>query len=454
MARAVTKSVAIIVAHPDDETLWAGGTILSHPLWSCYIACLSRKKDAEIQAVRDSLGITPDQLMILTVSGDAASKGSQEVMQALARIDSKGHDWKYVCKVWPKPRTLVQNLADMEMAESLGIAHKVIYATNIVSRNFMPWLIGACDIYAAPSRLEGFGMPQVEAGACGKPVISTRAMGMLDTLVHGETAFLADVAQKIVVNQVILGVESGYEEKHTVIFTEPRTVYYRASIDDNSLFVNTLVYSYLRIIGKGQRAEMVRRGMSRFTIKSGTIGHHVEEGLAILSGLASPSRAEKMITWIENECAGLRMSGELAVDLPPNFFPFIKPGDSDWLLRYSIYNNPGEYHNGGIWPFICGLYIAALVAARRFDLAEKKLLALTKSIRISASGNTDFGFNEWLKAQDGMPMGQDWQTWSAALYLYAAKCVEERSTPFFDDIRNSSFVLKTTDHQLLNEFHG
>jgi starch synthase len=44
--------------------------------------------------------------------------------------------------------------------------------------------------------LKGFGMPQVEAGACGKPVIGIKAMGMLDTLVHGETAFLANVAQK------------------------------------------------------------------------------------------------------------------------------------------------------------------------------------------------------------------------------------------------------------------
>ena len=69
----------------------------------------------------------------------------------------------------------------------------------------MPYLIGACDIYAAPSRLEGFGMPQVEAGACEKPVIGINAMGMLDTLIHGETAFLANVAKKIVVDQVILG---------------------------------------------------------------------------------------------------------------------------------------------------------------------------------------------------------------------------------------------------------
>jgi hypothetical protein len=55
---------------------------------------------------------------------------------------------------------------------------------------------------------------------------------------------------------------------------------------------------------------------------------------------------------------------------------------------------------------------------------------LTGLIKISNDKSLDFGFNEWIKAQDGKVMGQDWQTWSAALYLYAAKCVEEKRTPF------------------------
>jgi hypothetical protein len=230
------------------------------------------------------------------------------------------------------------------------------------------------------------------------------------------------------------------------------------------LFVNTIVYSYLRLLGQNKKADRMRHEMSRFTITGGTIHHHVHEGLvvkhkpyyafwsykihsserfdllgnslAILSGIASPSRAEEMISWIEEECAGMRKKGELAVDLPPNFFPFIKPKDPDWHVRYSSFNNPGEYHNGGIWPFICGFYVAALVAAKRYKLAREKLIVLTHSIKISNTKKVDFGFNEWLKAQNGKPMGQDWQTWSAALYLYAVKCVEEKRTPFFDEIRN------------------
>jgi len=199
------------------------------------------KNDPKIMAVRNSLGISPDQLMILTVGGDAASKGAQEVMQALAIIDNKAPDWKYICKVWPQPRTKHQNLLDQEMAAQLGIEKNVIYATNKISRAFMPYLLGACDIYAAPSRLEGFGMPQVEAGACGKPVLSIKAMGMLDTLVHGETALLAKVAQKIVVNEVVLGDESGFEDKHRVVFSQPRTVDYRASVDDIAIYLMELM---------------------------------------------------------------------------------------------------------------------------------------------------------------------------------------------------------------------
>ena len=126
----------------------------------------------------------------------------------------------------------------------------------------------------------------------------------------------------------------------------------------------------------------------------------------------------------------------MAVDLPPNLYPFIQPEDPDWLPRYEIFNKPGDYYNGGIWPFICGLYVAALVAAKRYTLAREKLLALTHILKIPNTGGLEFGFNEWIKAQDGLPMVQDWQTWSAALYLYADKCVEEKRTPLFDEIRN------------------
>ena len=96
----------------------------------------------------------------------------------------------------------------------------------------MPYLLAACDIYAAPSRLEGFGMIQVEANACARPVVGINAMAFLDTMVHGETAFLAGVAQEIRIGETVLGVDQGYEEGHRIVFPSLRTADYRASVYD------------------------------------------------------------------------------------------------------------------------------------------------------------------------------------------------------------------------------
>ena len=278
-------------------------------------------------------------------------------------------------------------------------------------------------------------------------------------IVSGEEFFLYSAVEK-----ALIWMEYQSPSDRSLVAQQPTSDWRDEQwVIGKGLYVNTLVYSYLRLLGRHEKAEKLRDEMGRFTITKGTMHHHVHEGLvvkhkpyyafwsykiysserfdllgncmAILSGIASPSRADEMISWIEEECDGMRERGELTLDIPPNFFPFIKPNDPDWHERYAQFNNPGEYHNGGIWPFIGGFYVAALVAAKRFKLAEEKLAELTKCVKLSLSENLKFGFNEWIKAQNGKPMGQDWQTWSAAMYLYAAKCVEIKGTPFFDEMR-------------------
>lgn len=197
--------------------------------------------DPRVAAVREALGVGRNQLLILTIGGDAASKGGHEVMQALAAIRDQAPDWKYVCKVWPQPRTEAQNREDRELAQRLGIAERVTHVVGRNSREFMPWLMAACDIYAAPSRLEGFGMPQVEAGACGKPVVSINAMAMLDTLVHGRTAFLARVAGEEQISEGVAGADAGYDPPRRITFPAPRTVSFRADVDDLGRYLKTLM---------------------------------------------------------------------------------------------------------------------------------------------------------------------------------------------------------------------
>jgi len=218
----------------------------------------------------------------------------------------------------------------------------------------------------------------------------------------------------------------------------------------HGLYVNALVHGYLRALGLDIRA---RAFMEAANSPDG--GGFVTEGqptyalwfykvlrdkrcdllgnsLAILTGLADAGRARAMVAWIESRCREMQASGALALDLPPCLFPFLRPSDPDWHARYARYNLPGRYHNGGVWPFVCGFYIAALVSAGETRLAAEKLLALTALVRPSRTLSPErYGFNEWFRAQDGNPSGEDWQTWSASMYLYAAACVETGQALYF-----------------------
>jgi glycosyltransferase involved in cell wall biosynthesis len=236
--------------------------------------------EPKVRAAREALGVNPEELLILTVGGDAASKGGREVMEALATLGDTVPPWRYVCKVWPQARTNTQNGLDLELARALGIQDRVSFQMHQVSRNLMPYLLAACDVYAGPSRLEGFGMPQVEAGACGKPVIGIRAMAMLDTLVHGETAFLARVAEEIHITEVTLGPESGFEPGHRIVFNQPRLADYRASVPDIAEYLQLLLNDagLRQRMGAAGRARAVERYDYRLVARR--LVEILQEGLA------------------------------------------------------------------------------------------------------------------------------------------------------------------------------
>jgi hypothetical protein len=275
----------------------------------------------------------------------------------------------------------------------------------------------------------------------------------------GEAGFLEDAARKA------LGWMAHQSPADRVIVTQEPTSDWRDEqwVPGYGLYVNALLYIALRMFGEDERAAELSRQMGRFTITSGYIHRHEHEGLvlrqkpyfalwsrkvdsserfdllgnslAILGGIASRSRAKRIVAWVETECEAMRGRGDLALELPPVLFPYIHETDPDWRPRYARFNTPGEYHNGGVWPFVCGFYVAAMVAAGYTTRAGRKLEELARLAKPARDHELEYGFNEWFKAQDGRPRGQDCQTWSAAMYLYAAACVERGSTPFLDEVR-------------------
>jgi hypothetical protein len=226
------------------------------------------------------------------------------------------------------------------------------------------------------------------------------------------------------------------------------------------LYVNSLVYACLRLYGHEEQAKALSSLMNHAGLREVREDERIHEGLALsdqpyyalyvykihiskrfdllgnslamLFGVADQQKANQIIDWVENSMEQLQASKQLACNLPPCLMPYIREGDGDWMPRYSRFNRPGEYHNGGIWPFVAGFYIAALTAAGRHELAAEKMESFSALVRPARRQGLEFGFNEWLRAQDCSVQGQDWQTWSAAMYLYAAECVQQRRTPMIE----------------------
>ena len=152
-------------------------------------------------SIKKMIGVKENEKMILTVGGDVTSKGAQEMIKALAEVDKDYKNWKYVCKAWPSECATEWRERAETLVNELGLQDKVIFLDDTFSQEFMVDMLNACDIYAAPSRIEGFGMIQVEAMACEKPVISINKMGPSETILHNKTGFLANVGEEITLNE-------------------------------------------------------------------------------------------------------------------------------------------------------------------------------------------------------------------------------------------------------------
>jgi glycosyltransferase involved in cell wall biosynthesis len=200
------------------------------------------KEDLGIKEIRKMLGVKEDEKMILTMGGDTTSKGAQEMIKALAKVEKNYSNWKYVCKSTNSKCARDHHQEELALINELKLdPNKIIYITDNFHHNFVPYLLNACDIYAAPSRLEGFGMIQVEAMACGKPVISIDAMGPKDTIIHGKTGFLAKIGATVDLTEEWVTKEMGFKETFRMKFDKPKTLAYRADVDDLAKFTLDLL---------------------------------------------------------------------------------------------------------------------------------------------------------------------------------------------------------------------
>ena len=102
-----------------------------------------------------------------------------------------------------------------------------------------------------------------------------------------------------------------------------------------------------------------------------------------------------------------------------NMYPPVQSGDSEWrdYFAVNLLNLPNHYHNGGIWPFIGGMWVRYVHKLGLVDVARRELVKLA---RLCAQGVAfEWEFNEWHHGVTGRPMGKAYQAWSAASFIKA-----------------------------------
>lgn len=144
--------------------------------------------------------------------------------------------------------------------------------------------------------------------------------------------------------------------------------------------------------------------------------------LAALMGLLSERQMEQVFHFLW----GVGVNSPFPVKC---LYPAIQSGASDWkdYIITNLLNLPEHYHNGGIWPFIGGLWVRFLAQTGRTELANQELVRLAEANRLGLY--EEWEFNEWLHGQTGRPMGKAHQAWSAASYIAAYKALQQDSIP-------------------------
>lgn len=127
--------------------------------------------------------------ILFTMGGDVTSKGAQETLLALSKID-RSIEWLYILKSWPQAHTFTRSPEEIELISNLGLQDRVRYMVVDFSDRFVRNLFGLSDIYVSVSREEGFGLPLVQAQMCGKPVIGIDNFSVKEIILHNKTGLL------------------------------------------------------------------------------------------------------------------------------------------------------------------------------------------------------------------------------------------------------------------------
>ncbi len=135
---------------------------------------------------RNKLDLPCDKKIILFFGNIVAYKGPHILLKAFLKVKSQFKDVKLVFAGRGEMQEELKKLA-----ADLGVKDDIIF-TGYVDEKLKPFYYRSADIFCLPSitMAEAFGIVNLEAMACGVPVISSKLGGIPDVVIDKKTGLL------------------------------------------------------------------------------------------------------------------------------------------------------------------------------------------------------------------------------------------------------------------------
>ncbi|MEY4742463.1 MAG: hypothetical protein RL672_1213 [Actinomycetota bacterium] len=137
-------------------------------------------------------GVNPEQRSVVFVGRITMQKGLPYLLKAARELPS---DVQLVlCAGAPDTPEILAEVTEL-VAELRKVRDNVIWVEKHLSRAELIAILSAATVFACPSIYEPLGIVNLEAMACGTPVVATATGGIPEVVAHDETGLLVQIEQ-------------------------------------------------------------------------------------------------------------------------------------------------------------------------------------------------------------------------------------------------------------------